>query len=318
MKLLTTRRAILKGAAILPFGIASTSIQSTLAAQDKRQTPTRSAKIKLSVNAWSYYVPLYRHQKGEGGGMSLFEMLDECARLEVDAVDPTAYFFPGYPEVPSTKFINQLKRHAFGLGLEFSGTGIRNDFATPDKGKRLADVELAKRWIEAAAEMGAPVLRVFAGPQPQGHTWEETAKWMSESLALCAEHGEKFGVMVGVQNHGDMLKSADEVLKLLDMVKSEWLGTIVDTGFFLTPDPYVDIEQVMPHAVNWQVKELLSNRQGPKIDMDKLVRIIRESNYRGYVPVETLPVEGKEAEYDAIARVEELVTDLRTAVIRNA
>ncbi|MEO8270660.1 MAG: sugar phosphate isomerase/epimerase family protein, partial [Aureliella sp.] len=273
------------------------------------------AKIKLSVNAWSYYMQLNRHLKGESDGMSLFDLLDECARLEVDAVDPTGYFFPGYPNVPDSKFINEFKRHAFQLGIELSGTGIRNDFATTDKAKRDADIKLAKQWIEAAAEMGAPVLRVFAGPQPKDQTWDDTAGWMAEALAQCAEHGEKFGVLVGVQNHGDMLKSADDVLKLLAMVKSEWLGTIVDTGFLLTPDPYADVARVIPHAVNWQVKELLSNRQGPKIDMTKLVKIIRQSNYRGYVPIETLPVEGKEDEYDARTRVREHLSNLRDALV---
>lgn len=246
--------------------------------------------------------------------MSLFDLLEECARLDVDAVDPTGYFFPGYPEVPETTFINAFKRRAFQLGLDISGTGIRNDFATADTIKREADVALAKRWIEAAAEIGAPVLRVFAGALPAGYTWEETADWMSEALAQCAEHGEKYGVIVGVQNHGDMLKSADEVLRILGMVQSDWLGTIVDTGFFLTPDPYADIERVIPHAVNWQVKDLLSDRKGGKIDMVKLVSIIRASGYRGYVPIETLPLPGKEDEYDAYTRVPELLNDLRQAL----
>ena len=316
MKSPNNRRQFLKRAALLPLGMTLGRVPVPEATAAKGPLPRRrqDAKIKLSLNAWSYNVPLYKHINGEEGGMSLFDLLDECARLDFDAVDPTGYFFPGYPEVPETVFINAFKRHAFQLGLDISGTGIRNDFATPDKAKRDADVALAKRWIEAAAEMGAPVLRVFAGPQPAGHTWDETAGWLSEALAQCAEHGEKHGVMVGVQNHGDMLKSADEVLKLLGMVPSDWLGTIVDTGFFLTPDPYADIARVIPHAVNWQVKELLSDRKGGKIDLVKLVGIIRASEYRGYVPIETLPIPGQEDEYDAYARVPELLNALRTAL----
>jgi sugar phosphate isomerase/epimerase len=246
--------------------------------------------------------------------MSLSDLLEECARLNVDAVDPTGYFWPGYPEVPETKFINEFKKRAFQLGLDISGTGIRNDFATDDAAKRKADIELAKRWIEACAEIGAPVLRVFAGHKPEGHAWEDTAVWMSEALAECAEHGKQYGIIVGVQNHGDMLKSADDVLKIMEMVGSDWLGTIVDTGYFLTEDPYNDIERVIPYAVNWQVKKLLSDRKGPEIDMFKLVDIIRKSGYRGYVPVETLPTPGKEDEYDAIAEVPELLAKLRTAL----
>jgi sugar phosphate isomerase/epimerase len=310
------RRKFLKNAAVLPLGMTLANISMPASVYGDLSGPSEKlkAKIKLSINAWSYYVPLFKYIEGEEGGMSLFDLLEECARLDVDAVDPTGYFFPGYPEVPEIKFINEFKRRAFQLGLEFSGTGIRNDFATNDRAKRKADVELTKRWIEASAEIGAPVLRVFAGKQPEGHTWDETAVWMSEALAECAEYGQQFGVMVGVQNHGDMLKSADEVLKIINMVGSEWLGTIVDTGYFLTDDPYEDIAQVIPYAVNWQVKELLSDRKGPKIDMFKLVDIIRASGYRGYVPVETLPVPGKEDEYDALSKVPVLLADLRKAL----
>jgi len=89
---------------------------------------------------------------------------------------------------------------------------------------------------------------------------------------------------------------------------------IVDTGYFLTPDPYEDIARVIPHAVNWQVKELLSDRKGPKTDMDKLVKIIQSSSYRGYVPIETLPAPGKEEEYDAHTQVRVLLSDFRSAL----
>ncbi len=311
-----SRRIFLKNAALAPLCLGFGTSSWTMTSDRTKQVvaPKATAKIKLSLNAWSYNVPLYKHMKGEPGGMSLFDLLEECAKLDFDAVDPTGYFFPGYPEVPQTKFVNEFKRRAFQLGLDISGTGIRNDFATSDEAKRKADIELAKRWIEAAAEMGAPVIRVFAGTQPEGHTWDDTAQWLSEALAECAEYGEKYGVLVGVQNHGDMLKSAEEVLKILSMVKSDWLGAIVDTGYFLTPDPYADIERVIPKAVNWQVKELLSDRKGGKIDMDKLVGIIRASNYRGYVPIETLPMLGKEDEYDAYTKVPELLGALRKAL----
>ena len=316
------RRGFLKGAAVLPIGMALNSFSSKnvaaetlhLSKEDLNTIANSGAKIKLSVNAWSYYVPLYKYINGEPGGMSLFDMLEEAARLDLDAVDPTGYFFPGYPEVPKTSFINKFKKRAFQLGLDISGTGIRNDFAHPDKEKRRADITLAKKWIEAASDMGAPVLRVFAGKQPEGFTWDETAKWLAEALSICTYHGERHGVVIGVQNHGDMLKSADEVIKILTMVNSDWLGTIVDTGFFLTDDPYKDIERVIPYAVNWQVKKLLSDRQGPELDMKKLVKIIKASTFRGYVPVETLPTPGKEDEYDALSEVPVLLGKLRKAL----
>ena len=74
-------------------------------------------------------------------------------------------------------------------------------------------------------------MRVFAGKEPEGHTWDEVAKWMVEDLQKCVEHGQKYGVLIGIQNHGDFLKTSEQVLKIIQMVNSEWFGTIVDTGF---------------------------------------------------------------------------------------
>jgi sugar phosphate isomerase/epimerase len=247
--------------------------------------------------------------------MSLFDLCGFCAELNFDAVDPTGYFFPGYPKVPSDKYINDLKRRAFQLGLDISGTGVRNDFASPDKAKRAADVQHIKEWIECAARMGAPVIRVFAGPEPEGYTWDQVAAWMADDLRQCVEHGQKYGVLVGIQNHGDMLKTADDVLKIVKMVDSDWFGVIVDTGYFKSPDPYVDIARVLPHAVNWQIKEKVDGAAGhSRTDMKRLVRIIKEGGYRGYLPIETLSIKGSKEPYDPRAVVTQLLGELREAI----
>jgi sugar phosphate isomerase/epimerase len=192
---------------------------------------------------------------------------------------------------------------------------VRNDFASPDKAKRAADVRHAKEWVEVAARMGAPVLRVFAGPVPAGQPTEDVFRWMADALRQCAEHGEKYGVLVGVQNHGDTLKTADDVLKVVQMVDSDWFGVIVDTGYFLSPDPYRDIARVTPYAVNWQVKEKVDGAGGnSKTDLRRLVNIMREGGYRGYIPIETLSARGSNEPYDPRARVTQLLRELREAI----
>jgi sugar phosphate isomerase/epimerase len=275
-------------------------------------------KLKTSLNAYSFSKPLNDQLKGRAKGISLFDLLEFCAEVNFDALDPTGYFFPGYPKVPSDQYVNDFKRRAFQLGVDISGTGVRNDFASPDKAKRAADVVHAKEWIECAARMGAPVLRVFAGAVPEGHAWESVASWMADSLRECAEYGKKYGVLVGVQNHGDMLKSADQVLKIVQRVDSDWFGVIVDTGYFQTPDPYDDIARVIPYAVNFQVKEKLDGAAGThKTDLKKLVKIIRDGGYRGYIPIETLSIRGSSEPYDPRARVIELLAALREALAPN-
>ncbi len=269
--------------------------------------------LKTSINAYCFDPLLRENLKDPTTGMSLFQVLDFCAEHNVDAIDPTGYYFPGYPDVPRDTFLNEFKRRAFGLGIDVSGTGIKNDFASPNAAARAADVERAKQWIEAAARLGAPVLRVFAGAvPPEPLSWDDGAKWMADALNQCVEHGEKYGVIVGLQNHGDMLKTAEDCQKILDMLKSPWIGLILDTGNFLTQDPYADIARVIPVTVNWQIKELLQNNKGPKTDLPKLVNIIRKGGYRGYIPIETLK-RGSQP-YDPLARTLELLNELRGAL----
>src|SRR4051794_12886643 len=198
------RRTVLRSAAAASLaaaaGIATQSDQPPAQAQ----TPiprTGGPWLKTSLNAYSFSKPLNDHAKMRGKGMTLFELLEYCAEQNFDAVDPTGYFFPGYPKPPSDPLLNDFKRRAFQLGLDISGTGVRNNFASPDKAARAADVQHVKEWVEVAARMGAPVLRVFAGLMPKEHTWEQVAAWMVDDLKQCVEHGQKYGVLIGIQNH---------------------------------------------------------------------------------------------------------------------
>ena len=303
---LGAKHADRRGSFVLPGGSWTEFVQAPV----KR---VGGPRLKTSLNAYSFNKTLNDQLKGRDKGMSLFDLLDFCAENDFDAIDPTGYFFPGYPKPPTDKYLNDFKRRAFLLGLDISGTGVRNDFATADKAKRAADVQHVKEWVEVAARMGAPVLRVFAGKQPEGHSWDEVAQWMVADLKQCVEHGKKHGVIIGIQNHGDMLMTAEQTLKIVKMVDSEWFGVIVDTGYFLKGDPYKEIVAVAPYAVNWQVKQHIGGKGATlKTDLNKIVRIAKESGYRGYLPIETLPVPGEE--YDPRVRVRQCLKELREAL----
>ena len=312
-----SRRDFIKTASLLPW-CATAGAGLFGAASAFAATPARRVggpKLRLSLNAYSFNQLLLNQPQGKPPGLSLFDVLEFCALHDFEAIDPTAYYFPGYPAVPPDAYINDFKRRAFQLGLGISGTGIRNDFAQLDAAKRAADVALAKAWIEVAAKLGAPTIRVFAGAVPKGYEnkWDEAAKWMIEALRECAEHGKKFGVLVGVQNHGDMLKSADEVISVVQRVDSDWFGVVVDTGNMATPDPYADIARVVPHAVNWQVKESPAGPNSPvRTDLPRLIRIIKAGGYRGYLPIETLAATGKP--YDAHVTVPAFAAEVRAAM----
>ncbi len=278
--------------------------------------------LKPAVNAYSFLELLQAGSMDPAKGIDLFAVCEFAARLNLAAVDLTGYFFPGYPAPPSAEYIVRLKRHLHHLGLDLSGTGVRNDFATADAAVRAAGVGLVKQWIEVAARLGAPVIRVFAGPQGPHKDWQQAAAgsdrqavegWMADALRECAEAGKAQGVLVAVQNHGDFLSTGAQHLSLLQRVGHDWCGALVDTGKYLTEDPYADIALMAPHAFNWQIKETMaSSQQSPAVDFAKLVSVIRASVYRGYVPIETLAMGRKD--YDPYREVTAMATGLRSAI----
>lgn len=273
------------------------------------------AHIRLALNAYSFNDVLTgNRQVDKKATLTLPELLDWCAAQNIAAVDLTGYYFPGYPEVPSDEYIYDLKRKAFTLGIDISGTGIRNNFASPDPAIRAADVKRAKEWIVVAGKLGAPVLRLFAGEIPKGYEnkWDEVAGWMIDCYKECAAFGAQHGVIIGIQNHGDMLQTAEQCIKVVKAVDSKWAGIILDTGNFKVADPYVDIEAVIPYTVNWQVKEsVFGIGSDIPTDMPRLMSILKRSGYRGYLPVETLYVKNKP--YDPYVLVPAMLRDLKAA-----
>jgi sugar phosphate isomerase/epimerase len=289
------RRQFLKRASLLPLcGMAVGSLMTSKPAAAQASRPTT---FGVSLNAYSFNKFLLADLANPGASMTLMAVLDYAAAAKFDAIDPTGYYFPGYPKRPDDAYLDAFKHKAADLGVAISGTGVRNNFTTSDKSVRDADVQMIKDWIEVSARLGAPVLRVFADTQ-KGLTWQDVAKgfthqqvqdWIVDDLKQCVEHAKQFGVRLGLQNHGDFLRTAQDVQALLDAVDSPWCGPIVDIGSFKSKDPYADIAALAPRAVNWQIKQSLANTD-PNFppDLPRLMHIVRASGYHGYLPIETL------------------------------
>lgn len=245
---------------------------------------TPGAGVRIALNAYSFNQPL-RDKSMDWNGV-----VDYCAAHGVGALDATGYYFDGYPKAPAPAVLHELKRRAFVNGVTIHGTGVRNDFAVTDAAARQRDVAMVKEWIEAAAVLGASVIRVFSGQKvAEGTTFDETLKWMVPAFRECAEHGKRHGVIVGLQNHNDFVKTAAETIRIAEGVDSEWFGVILDVGSLRQGDPYAEIERLLPYAVSWQLKETVwyGTKEAPT-DLQRVKAIIDKGGYRGVLPVETL------------------------------
>jgi sugar phosphate isomerase/epimerase len=299
-----SRRSCLAALAVLPLA-GDAAVAAPRPAGAASVVPGYPARVKTSCNLYSFNGPLTR------GELTLEQVIEYCAELGFDAVDPTGYYFKGYPDVPPDALIYRIKHLAFSLGMEISGTGVRNDFALPDAGKRDADVNHVGRWVGVAAKLGAPVLRVFDGRvMPDGHTRAAVMNWIVDAIQRCVALGEASGVMIVLQNHNDALKEAGDYLEIRQRIPSPWFGLNVDIGSLrTTDDPYTEIARLAPHAYTWQVKELVYRRgKEERVDLAQVVRILRETGYRGYVPLETLGAG------DPMLKIKAFLDEFRTAL----
>jgi sugar phosphate isomerase/epimerase len=328
------RRDFIKRAALLPLCAAGAGLPTTARATIQPIKRLGGSALKVSCNAYSFARLLNDQLQGRGAGISLLDLADFCAKQNFDGIDVTGYYFPGYekngPGVPTDKYIFELKRRAFDLGLGISGTGVGNNFTVADKEARAKDVQRIKNWVEVAGKLGAPVVRVFADTQMRAQTWEtvskgasrdDVEKWIADDIRACADHAAKFGVIIGVQNHGDFLKTADNLISLLKRIDSPWCGAIVDTGYFKTADPYAEMAKAAPFAVNWQIKQSplgVESEEASPTDLKRLLRLVRDSGYRGYLPIETLSPRGGGGGYDPFTVVPKFLAQLREAIAQTA
>lgn len=236
-------------------------------------------------------------QVPEAERIDLFQFIDFCASHGCAGAELTSYYFPPNP---TREFLLRLKRHAFLSGVDISGTAVGNTFTPPKGPKRDAELALVKTWVDHAALLGAPHIRVFAGDAAgQPHA---TAKANCvETLKIALDYAAEKGVFLGVENHGGIVAEPDELLDIVSQIDHPWLGVNLDSSNFHTKDPYADFARCAPYAVNVQIKtEIAPKGQGKgPADLGKFVRLLREAAYQGYV---TLEYEAAENPHTAIPR----------------
>lgn len=240
--------------------------------------------LKISLNAFSFDKPL------RAGKMTIDDLLDYCAKIGFEGVDLTGYYFPGYPAAPPDDYIFHVKQKAFRLGIDMGCTGVKNDFTWSDPAKRADEKKLVKEWIIVAQKLGAPGLRIFSGTlSKENFSWDDRAKWIAEDICECAEYAKNHGVMLALQNHNDFIKTAAETEKLLNLINHEWVGLMLDIGSYHTEDPYKDITANSKYAITWQMKEkVFVNNTQVDTDYKKIIEIVMQCGYKGYLPIETL------------------------------
>ncbi len=273
------------------LGVAAAVTSATFATKTHAaEPPHRNDKshLKLSLAAYSFHKFLPNRGTPEqiaAAQMKLEDFIDFCADVNLDGTELTGYYFPKQFD---SAYLRSLKERTFRLGLDVSGTAIGNDFCQPAGEEWDKQLAMTREWIDHAAELGAPVIRIFAGNVPKGDT--ETAAFdrcvagINKSLEYAAEKG----VFLALENHGGITGTAEQILKIVKAVQpSPWFGVNLDGGNFRSADVYAELEQIAPYAINAQVKvSVTPNGKKEPADLGRVIQILRQANYRGYVVLE--------------------------------
>lgn len=307
MRLNPTRRQSLRWAAsaatativgALPMGIGSSRAHAI-------DPIARSGKGRLKVSLAAY--SLRRQLDLKNPQLTLDGFLERCAEWGADGAELTEYYFPR-PITPT--LITGLKRKAFLLGLDITGTPVGNNFVRPPGAERDREVEGLRRWIDISADLGSPAIRIFAGNATRGVDEAEARRWVVECIEECCERAAQRGVFLAIENHGGVVARADGLLEIVKAVACPWVGVNLDTGNFHTPDPYADLERCAPYAVTCQLKTEVTPEGKAKeaADVPRIVAILRKAGYEGYVTLE------HEADEDPLEAIPRHLEALRKAI----
>lgn len=297
-------------AAVLPAAEArALAVQATPGA--------RKGRVKLGVSSYSYW-----HFRPQNQPYPLEKVIDHAADLGVEGVD----ILHRQMTSEDNAYLQTLKKHAFVNGIDLIALSIHQGFVFPDAAERKKNVDHTIKCMELAYAMGIPCLRLNTGrwnttksfddlmaakgiePNLPGYTDDQGFDWVNASIEALLPTAEKLGVVLALENHWGLGRTAEGVLRIVNAVNSPWLGVLADTGNFLE-DQYAQFEALVPKTVFVQAKTYEGGGEWYSLDIDyaRIAKMLASQGYRGYVSLE---FEGKAPAESAVPKA---IAELRKA-----
>ena len=281
-----TRREYLATTAATSIGIGMGADTMTSLAADKTSEPI----FKISVAEYSL------HRMIQAGKLDPLDFGPFCRReFDVDAVE---YWMGPYKDkVNDQAYMAEMHRRSQdagvrGLLIMVDGEGSMGD---PDAKKRSQAVSNHMRWVEAAKSMGCHSIRVNAHSEG---SQQEQAKLVADGLRQLCEKAAEFEMNVLVENHGGLSSDGAWLARVIRRVNLANCGTLPDFGNFVTGkdsegkdvwyDRYQGVAQLMPFAKAVSAKSHEFDAEGNETgtDYQRMLQIVVDAGYRGYVGIE--------------------------------
>ncbi len=160
----------------------------------------------------------------------------------------------------------------------------------PDPHARTRTVQNHLRWLDAAAALGCHSIRVNAASEGSR---EEQSRLAADGLRGLAERAEPYGLSVLVENHGGLSSDGAWLAGTIRAADHPRLGTLPDFGNWSLSeteryDPYRGLAELMPlaRAASAKTHDFGPDGEETSLDYGRLLRIVVDSGYRGWVGIE--------------------------------
>ncbi len=287
--------------------IAGTGLALGADAGTDRAAVRSPKRVQLGISSYSYWH--FRTTK-----VPIETVIDKAAALGVAGVDilHRQMDIPEKGELDSSarQYCRKLKRHALLNGVSFICLSIHQNFVSPNADERQRNIDHTIKCIELAYQLGVPCIRLNSGrwntiasfddlmkargeePILPGYTEDDGFKWCIDSIEKCLPKAEEAGVVLAIENHWGLSRTPEGLLRILNGIRSPWLGGLTDTGNFLE-EPYNKLQAIAPKTVFVQAKTYYGGGEWYTLDLDydRIAKILAAVNYSGYVSLE---FEGKE------------------------
>jgi len=249
-------------------------------------------------------VSTYSFWQFRGTRLDVSACVDKAAAMGFDGVE----ILHVQMRDESDATLNKLKRQAHSLGLALMGFSTHQGFVSPDKAGREHNIERTCRQIEIAAKLGIPTMRVNTGrwgtsgsfdelmenkgieePTP-GYSDNDGFGWVIDAYERILPKAEAYGVVLGLENHWGLGRTAAGVLRIVETINSPWLQITLDTGNFFE-DRYTQIEMMAASKVPVtlvQAKTYFGGGRWYELDLDygRIAAILGKHGYKGWISLE--------------------------------
>jgi sugar phosphate isomerase/epimerase len=237
-------------------------------------------RFKISLAEWSFHVAL-----GKGEMTNLDFPGIAKTKYNLDAVEYVSSFFKGKSE--DTKYLTSLKDSCTKYGVKsllimVDGEGNLADTSVAARQKA---VENHYKWVKAAKFLGCHSIRVNAAGRGTMGQMQAAA---IDGLSKLSDYAGGLGINVIVENHGGNSSIAKWLVEIMKSVNRPNCGTLPDVGNFYEYDRYQGVKEMMPYAkgVSGKTHDFDQDGNETQIDYPKMLKIIADSGFKGYIDVE--------------------------------